>query len=65
MILHNVNSILEIVIRLSLVVVFVIASWTFGVFALYAVAMVLLVTALSGYCPINHILGKGKQQKHS
>ena len=61
---HNVNSILEIVVRLILVLVLVIASWALNTFALYVAGMLLLVTALSGYCPIYHILGKGKQSSH-
>ena len=64
MIPHNVNSILDIVVRLILVLVFVIASWALNVFTLYAVGMLLLVTALSGYCPLYHVLGKGKKRAH-
>jgi hypothetical protein len=53
---HNLN-IIETLIRLALTMFLVIGGWLLGTFLLFPVGMFITVTALSGYCPVYHVLG--------
>lgn len=53
---HNLNLI-ETLIRLALTMILVIAGWLMGTFLLFPIGMFITVTALSGYCPLYHLLG--------
>lgn len=55
-------SIFEVIVRLIAVLVVTIAALFANLFSLFIVAMVLLVTALSGYCPIYHALGINRNE---
>ena len=49
---------LDIVVRLTLAMVFVIIGWLLNTFILYPIGMVFLVVALTGYCPLKAIFSK-------
>lgn len=54
---HNI-SFIEVVIRLIITMAFTMTSWLSGFFFFFPIAMILVVTALSGYFPIYSVLGK-------
>ena len=51
----NLNE-LGIVLRLIAALILSIVSWLTGFFAIYVVAMLLVVFALSGWCPLQQFL---------
>lgn len=51
----NLNE-LGIVIRLIIATVFAVISWLTGFFFIYLAAILLVVFALTGYCPIQQIM---------
>ena len=55
---HRHMTFLEVVIRLIASMVFVLISWATDIFLIYPVGVILLVTALSGYCPFNSVIDK-------
>lgn len=60
---HNI-SLIEVIIRLMLTMAFAITAWLSGYFLFFPIGMVLLVTALSGFCPIYAVLGKDTSGSH-
>lgn len=60
---HNI-SLIEVIIRLMLTMAFAITAWLSGYFFFFPIGMVLLVTALSGFCPIYAVLGKDTSGSH-
>lgn len=55
-------SLFEVIVRLMIVLFVTVFALFVNMFSLYIVAMILLVTALSGYCPIYHALGINKNE---
>lgn len=50
-------SYLDGIVRLIIMLTLVIVGWLLNTFILYPIGMVLLVSALGGYCPLYHMLG--------
>ncbi len=56
-------SFFDIIIRLFLGALVVITGWLLNTLVLFPVGMALVVVALSGYCPINHLLGRNPNKE--
>jgi hypothetical protein len=54
---HNI-SMMEVIIRLIIAMGLALTAWLSGYFIFFPLGMIMVVTALSGYCPLYGILGK-------
>ena len=58
----NLNE-LGIIIRLIIATIFAVISLMTSFFSLYVLAVLLIVFALSGYCPIQQLIDKKRESK--